>query len=159
MDCLLMALMPKNRLACKVSLATGLRISDVLGIKTHQLSAEKMTVRELKTGKTRRFTMPKKLKDELRQISGQIYVFENRYDYTRPKSREGVYKDVRRISEALRLGKGVAPHSMRKTFAVEKFRATGDLKKVQSLLNHSSEAVTMLYALADVLKQRKKSKS
>jgi integrase len=150
-----MALMPKNRLACAVSLATGLRISDVLGIKSWQLSAEKMTVREKKTGKTRRFTMPKKLKDELRKIAGQIYVFENRLDYTRPKTRESVYKDVKRVSVALRLGRGVGTHSMRKSFAVVRYRACGDMRKVQRLLNHDKEVVTMLYALADVLKQRK----
>lgn len=48
---LLAALMPPNRLALEVSLATGLRISDVLNLRTERLE-ERMTIRELKTGKT-----------------------------------------------------------------------------------------------------------
>ena len=49
----------------------------------------------------------------------------------------------------------VSPHSCRKVWAVEQYHRTGDLKKVQKLLNHSSEAVTQLYALADVLTERR----
>ena len=55
----LAALMPENCLAIEVAMATGLRISDVLGIKTDQLrdkngelgNRNKITVRELKTEK------------------------------------------------------------------------------------------------------------
>ena len=45
---LLAALMPPNRLACEVSACTGLRISDVLNLRTAKL-AERFSVRELKT--------------------------------------------------------------------------------------------------------------
>jgi hypothetical protein len=45
---------------------------------------------------------------------------------------------------------------MRKVYAVEQYRQAGGgkrgLDRVQSLLNHSSEAITMIYALADELR-------
>ena len=59
----LAALMPENRLAVEIAMSTGLRISDVLSIKTEQIRDKKgnlggrnrITVRELKTGKTTAF--------------------------------------------------------------------------------------------------------
>ena len=53
----------------------------------------------------------------------------------------------------------VCPHSLRKSFAVEEFQKNGgDLKRVQKLLNHSYEAVTMLYAMANISGKRKQFK-
>ena len=49
----LAALMPTNALVVKLCMATGLRISDVLELRTSELK-RRQTVRESKTGKTRR---------------------------------------------------------------------------------------------------------
>ena len=49
---ILAALTPENRLALEISLATGLRISDVLNLRTKDIKP-KVTIRELKTGKKR----------------------------------------------------------------------------------------------------------
>ena len=45
---------------------------------------------------------------------------------------------------------------MRKIYAVNAYaKSGGDISKVQKLLNHSDPAVTMVYAMADVITQRK----
>ena len=152
LDCILMALMPPNRLAATVALQTGLRIGDVLSLKTEQLKNGRFSIRESKTQKRRSFTLGKKLSDELLSIAGKIYIFENRLDYRKPRTRQAVYKDIRRAAELLRLPKGISTHSIRKNYAVTKYRACGDMKKVQKLLNHGDEAITMIYALADSLR-------
>lgn len=151
----LAALTEPNRLAIEVSLCTGLRIDDVLHIKTNQLS-ERFTVRESKTGKTRRVQLSKELVDELLCIAGKIYVFEGRTDYRKPRTRQAVYKDIKRAAVAFRVRRlQVSPHSARKIYAVTQFHKSGSMAKVKKLLNHSSEAVTMLYALADEVSARK----
>jgi integrase len=160
---ILAALMPPNRLALEISLATGLRISDVLGIKTEQVRDSKdgrISVRELKTGKVRRLRLPAELWERALSMAGKIYVFEHRIDHKRPRTRQAVFKDLKRASSLFRLAGGshrpnVAPHSARKVYAVEAYKRTGDLQRVQRLLNHSSEAVTMLYAMADELTDRR----
>lgn len=48
----------------------------------------------------------------------------------------------------------IAPHSARKIYAVQDYHAHHDIKRVQRLLNHSDEAVAMLYALADQLAKK-----
>ena len=151
----LAALTEPNRLAVEVSLATGLRIDDVLHIKTAQL-AERMTVRERKTGKTRRVQLGKDLLDALLSISGRVWVFEGRTDYRKPRTRQAVYKDIKRAAAAFRVRRlQLSPHSARKIYAVTQYHKTGSMARVQQLLSHSSEAVTMLYALADEVSARK----
>lgn len=149
---LLAALTPPNRLALEISLSTGLRISDVLGIKTEQLLNSKdrrFTVKELKTGKSRRVKLPVELFERALKIAGRFYVFEHRIDRKRPRTRQAVWKDLKRISTLFRLKANIAPHSARKTYAVDSFNRTGSLRSVQKLLNHEDEAVTVIYAMAD----------
>jgi hypothetical protein len=38
---------------------------------------------------------------------------------------------------------------MRKVFAVDAYKRYGSIARVQRLLQHSDEAVTMIYAMAD----------
>lgn len=150
--CILAALMPANRLALEVSLCTGLRIGDVLALRTEQVRKQRFTIKEQKTDKTRRVYIPTELRDALLRQAGKYYVFEGRLSALRPRTRQAVYKDLRRACTLFRVrGVRVSPHTMRKVYAVSQYQRTRDLAKVQRLLNHSSEAVTMLYAMADEL--------
>lgn len=153
---ILSALMPENRLALELSMITGLRINDVLALKPEQVKKKRFTIREEKTGKTRRVYIPKEYLDRCIAVSGQHYVFEHRLNGREHRTRQAVFKDLKKVCRLFRVKENIAPHSMRKAYAVEEFKRHGDLKKVQKLLNHSNEAVTMVYAFADVLERRKK---
>lgn len=52
---------------------------------------------------------------------------------------------------AFRLPQNVAPHSLRKVYAVELLERYGDIQRVQRALNHSSIETTLIYAMADKL--------
>lgn len=156
-------LMPSNQLVLRVSLHTGLRISDVLSLKTEQL-APRFWIKESKTGKSKMVGLPEPLLTALKEQAGQVYVFPHR---TRPltehRTRQTVWKDVKRAAAAYRLPQNVAPHSFRKVYAVTLMEKYGNIEKVQKMLNHESSLVTMIYAMADIrlqqkLKKRKRSK-
>ncbi len=153
---ILAALMPPNRLALEVSLATGLRISDVLNMRTAQL-AERMTVRELKTGKNRRIRLPLELYQRCLSQAGKVWVWEGRTDWKKHRTRQAVYKDIKRTAALFRLPHGlqISPHTARKVYAVTAYQQSGSLRHVQQLLQHSDEAVTMLYAMADEMTARR----
>lgn len=154
---ILAALTPCNRLACEIALATGLRIGDVLQLKSEMVTRScRFTIQEQKTGKRRRVYLPRALWDRACSMAGPIYVFSGRCNGRKHRSRQAVYKDIRRAAALFRLSEVVTPHSLRKAWAVDKLEETGSLKKVQKLMNHESEAVTMLYAMADRLEQRKR---
>lgn len=153
---ILAALQPQNRLACEISLFTGLRINDVLALKTSQIQKGRFTVKEEKTGKTRSVYLLKDLQARALAGAGQHFVFEGRLNGKKHRTRQAVFKDLRRAADLFRLRSHLTPHSMRKIYAVEEYKKHGNLKRVQRLLNHNDEAVTILYALADRLNKRKK---
>ena len=152
-DYVLAALMPSNRLVCQVCLHTGCRLGDVLALKTEQL-APRFWITEQKTGKRRLVGLPAPLLDLLREQAGKEWVFPGR-DPRKHRSRQAVWKDVKRASVAFRLPQNVGPHSFRKVYAVDLMRKYGDIERVRRALNHSSMTVTMIYAMADALLEAK----
>lgn len=155
---ILAALMRENRLALLVSLTTGLRIDDVLHLKSEQVKKQRFTVKEMKTGKTRRVNLPIGLWEELNAISGRFFVFEHRTDPKRCRTRQAVYKDLKRACALFRVkGVNISPHSCRKIYAVKAYKRTCSVERVRELLNHDSGQVevTLLYAMADELSAQK----
>lgn len=159
---LLTALMPENRLALEVAEATGLRIGDVLALRTSDVEKERPTIREAKTGKAKRLYIPKRLREDMLCMAGRKYVFEGRTDWRRHRTRQAVWKDLKRVAklyriEGTKIRANVAPHTARKIYAVSEFRQNGgNLADVQRKLNHTDPAVTALYVMAAELSGRKK---
>ena len=144
----------ENRLVMRVCLHTGLRIGDILRLETAQLKPH-FWVTETKTGKRRQVGLPEPLLTDLKKAAGEKWVFPGRSG-KKPHSRQAVWKDVKRAAKAFRLPQNVGPHSARKVFAVQLLEEYGDIERVRRALNHSSEAVTMIYAMADLQLKSKK---
>lgn len=147
-DLILAALTPENRLVMRTALVTGLRIGDVLELKPHQLKPH-FWVTEQKTGKKRQVGLPEPLLSDLKKNAGKYWVFEGRDNCKKHRTRQAVWKDVKRAAAAFRLKQNVGPHSARKIYAVDLMKKYGDIERVRRALNHSSESVTLIYALAD----------
>lgn len=137
----------ENRLVLRVLLHTGLRISDALALKPEQLRPN-FWVTEQKTGKRKQIGLPGPLLADLREAAGEYWVFPGA-DPRKHRSRQAVWKDVKRAAAALRLTQNAAPHSARKVYAVDLLQKYGDIEKVRRALNHGGLEVTMIYALAD----------
>ena len=150
----LAALTPSNRAVMRVCLHTGLRIGDVLALKTKQIKPQ-LWVTERKTGKRRQIGLPRDLRDEIELYCGEEWAFPGR-NGKKPKTRQAVWKDVKRAARLFRLQQNVAPHSFRKVYAVNLMERYGDIEKVQRALNHGSESTTMIYAMAADLLARKR---
>lgn len=156
MSHILAALTYENRLAITCSLLTGLRIGDVLKLRARDLSKERFTVVEEKTLKRRTIRLPARLRDELLAVSGPIYIFEHRLDSRKHRTRQAVYKDIKRAAKAFRCKGTISCHTARKIYAVSEYKKDFSVARVKKLLNHSNEAVTLIYAIADEITQRKK---
>lgn len=136
-----------NRLVMRVLLHTGLRIGDVLQLRPEQLRPN-FWITEQKTGKRRQVGLPEPLLTDLRRAAGKTWVFPGA-DPTKHRTRQAVWKDVKRAAAALRLTANAAPHSARKVYAVELLRKYGDMERVRRALNHGGLEVTLVYAMAD----------
>ena len=147
-DLILAALTETNRLVIRTALHTGLRIGDVLALKPERLKPH-FWVTEQKTGKARQVGLPEPLLSDLKNHAGEWWVFPGR-NPRKHHTRQAVWKDVKRAAQAFRLPQNVAPHSFRKVYAVDLLKKYGDIDRVRRALNHGSETVTMIYALADM---------
>lgn len=152
-DRVLSALMPQNQLIVKVMLQTGMRLSDALALRSEGLSTSGWYT-EGKTGKKRRYGLPKPLLDAILEQAGPVWAFPGRRAGTH-KTRQAVWRDIKRAATAFRLPQNVGAHSMRKVYAVRLMKKYGNLDRVQRNLNHASASVTTVYAMADLLLDRK----
>ena len=148
---------PDNVLAIRVSLETGLRIDDVLRLRWENFGkSTKFTYLAKKTGKKGVKKLSKVLKTELfsRNVGGSDYVFPGRKRGTH-RTRQAVWKDIKKAADLMGVSLNASPHSARKTYAVE-LRKTEGLASVQRELQHSDMSTTMLYAFADLAKAGKR---
>lgn len=144
----LAALTPANELVCRVCLATGLRVGDVVALRTNQLRPQ-FWLTEAKTGKRRRVNLRRDLLRQLQAQAGKIWCFEGARDPAHHRTRQAVWADVKRAAKAFRLRPNVAPHSLRKIYAAEQLdKSGGDVQRVRRALNHDDEATTMIYLMA-----------
>ncbi len=156
MEHVLRLLTPKNRLAIETELATGLRISDVLDIKTATLKNE-MYIKEKKTGKIARIWINNELLERLKQNGANSeWAFPSRCNPEKHWTRQAVWNDMKRAGKALRIKENLSTHSARKIFAVEFMERHGNIKRLQKRFNHTSREITMIYAYADILDKRRK---
>lgn len=146
-ELVLSALTPVNRLVMRTALQTGLRVGDVLALRSDRLKPH-FWVTEQKTGKKRQVGLPEPLLSDLRKNAGKAWVFPGR-DPRKHHTRQAVWKDVKRAAAAFRLPQNIGPHSARKVYAVDLLRKYGDIERVRRAMNHSSETITLIYAMAD----------
>ena len=146
-DLILDLLTPDNRLALRVALHTGLRIGDVLSLRADRIGPN-FWITEQKTGKRRQVGLPAQLLADCRANAANGWVFPGRKPGTH-RTRQAVWKDMKRAAEAMRLPQNAAPHSARKIYAVDLLQRYGDIERVQRALNHDNQTVTMIYAMAD----------
>ena len=166
LDRVLAALTPGNRLVVRAMLETGLRISDVLSLEFWQLR-NSFWITERKTLKRRHVGLSTQLIDDIRAAAAELippevrrdaaagkavaWAFPSPSDYRKHRTRQAVWKDIKRAAAAFRIKSNVGAHSMRKVYAVELMKKYGDLDRVRRALNHSDDSVTLIYAMADKL--------
>lgn len=146
-----------NVLAIRVSVETGLRIDDVLRLKWENFTKPaQFTYVAKKTGKKGVKKLSKLLQRELfnRKATGSVYVFPGRKRGTH-RTRQAVWKDIKKAADLMGVPLNVSPHSARKTYAVELRKERG-LADVQKELQHSDMTTTMLYAFADMARGAKR---
>lgn len=146
-ELILSALTETNRLVMRTCLQTGLRVGDVLALTPERLKPH-FWVTEQKTGKARQVGLPEPLLSDLKNHAGKWWVFPGR-NPRKHHTRQAVWKDVKRAAAAFRLPQNVGPHSARKVYAVDLMHRYGDIERVRRALNHGSDTVTMIYAMAD----------
>lgn len=137
-----------------IGAATGLRVSDILSLRVKQLYIGKPTIKEQKTGKSKRIYIPAEVKRKLieraekRGDSKSDFVFKSPADPEKPLSRQAVWKAFKKAESKIDgAKKDVGTHSMRKAYAKRLLRKGKKYKEIQVKMNHDSIGDTLRYLI------------
>ena len=152
-------LTPRNLCLLELLFGCGLRVSEVVSLRTSEVDLETGVLRVTgKRGKMRVVPMPlitaASLADWLgtgrnellKKPSGLVFVSAR----GSALSRQAVYGIIAAAARAGGVVGHVGPHTMRHSYAVSLLKGGADLRAVQELLGHESVATTQVYTeLAD----------
>jgi integrase/recombinase XerD len=145
----------RDRAMLELLYATGLRVSELVGLKNSNINLEAGYVRTLGKGSNERaIPMGEKATDALKAYfsdgrlqlakgSNSPYVFLN--SRGRPMTRQGFWKIIRRHGKAAGIKKKISPHGIRHSFASHLLEAGADLRSVQVMLGHEDISTTQIY--------------
>ena len=147
----------KISLLIAIGCFTGLRISDILALRWHQiLQTEEFTIIEKKTGKKRVLRLNQQLQKHIQECYKHIQPISERSHIL--VSQKGTIFTVQRINVILKeikkryrlKVKNFSCHSLRKTFGRQVYNMNSEnselaLVKLMELFNHSSIAITKRY--------------
>lgn len=139
----------RHRLIVLTLYATGLRVSELTGLRIEDVhfTGLRVRVRRGKGRKERYTVLSRRILDDLKRLAGDRSPSEPMF-----RSKQGGHLSTRTVQRAIRsaagragLHGGVTPHSLRHSFATHLLEAGTDLVHIQALLGHSDLRTTVRY--------------
>ncbi len=154
----------RDRALLEVLYSAGLRVSELVSLKVHQVNLASGSIRVI--GKGDRERLIPLGEEAVRWISSYIATTRNvllagkRSDYVFPShrnshiTRQACWQLIRRYSTIAGISKPLSPHTLRHAFATHLVNRGANLRAVQLLLGHSCLSTTQIYT--HVAKERLK---
>lgn len=159
----------RDRAILEVMYATGMRVSELIGLKLSDLHLSLGLVQTIGKGDKERI-IPlgdyaiqwlERYLDEVRPLlvkdATEVHVFVN--NHGSGLSRQGIWKNLKQLVREAGITKEVTPHTLRHSFATHLLENGADLRTVQELLGHADISTTQIYThitkkrMTDVYKQ------
>lgn len=146
----------RDRVLFELMLATGVRLSAALGVRTEDVDLEEgVVVVHTKGDKVQRVFLGREIRRALeRHLEGRQGFLFARADGKALCPRH-VQRRFRRLRETAGLPFGISPHSLRHAFATRLYARTHDVFVVKEALGHQSISSTMAYARPDDVRLRR----
>ena len=160
----------RDRTILEVMYATGLRVSELIGLKLNDLHLSMGLMQTIGKGDKERIVPLGDMAiywletylEEARPLLCQKhpeeeYLFVNGHGTS--LSRQGIWKNLKALVLKAGIMKNVTPHTLRHSFATHLLENGADLRTVQELLGHADISTTQIYThitkkrMADVYKQ------
>jgi integrase/recombinase XerD len=140
----------KQRTALMTAYAAGLRVSEVVQLRVADIDSDRMLIRvEQGKGHRDRYVMLSAqllvmLRAYWQEIRPKHWLFPGRGG-TRPLDASTLQVACRNARKAAKLGKPVAAHTLRHSFATHLLEAGTDIRTIQVLLGHQHLSTTARY--------------
>ena len=149
------ALGSRDRAMLETMYASGLRVSELVGLTLNELDLTTGLVRVVgKGGRERIVPLGEEASESLREYLGQARsdllktqltdaVFVKRRGG--PMTRQAFWQLIKRYAQQAGIGAEFSPHSLRHAFATHLLNHGADLRSVQMLLGHTDLSTTQIY--------------
>jgi len=149
----------RDRALLEFAYATGVRVSELIAIKSQDISLVDRVVRVLGKGSKERIIpfgrsalgaislYAHEVRPTLDRGKTRGYLFLNARGT--PLSRVGAWGVIKATARRAGLAKRVTPHTLRHTFATHLLEGGADLRAVQEMLGHADLSTTQLYTHVD----------
>lgn len=145
---------PRENLIVELLYDCGLRVSELVNLKTSDIDLKSRYIQCFGKGsKERLVPFGKKAKESFNKYYKEREIILAKYNLTSKRllindsgrfiTRQDVYNFVRKLGE--KIHKHISPHTLRHTFATHLLENGADLRIVQELLGHSDVSTTQLY--------------
>jgi integrase/recombinase XerD len=147
----------KHQTALSVAYGTGLRVSEVVGLKVTDVDSQRMTLRiEQGKGRKDRYAMLSPVLLERLRVWWRVARAQGKMpdggwlfpglDPIDPLSTRQLNRAIHAAAEAARIDKRVSMHTLRHSFATHLLEQKVDIRVIQVLLGHKKLETTALYA-------------
>ncbi len=150
----------RDRAILELLYATGLRVSELVGISLEEISFKERLIRVMGKGKKERIVpFGRMAEDSLKNyLRARVFVYKGNIDtealFLNYRGERLTTRSVQRIVdkyiETSAMRRKVSPHSLRHSFASHLLSRGADLRAIQEFLGHESLATTQKYTHMDL---------
>ena len=141
----------RNYMLFFVGINTALRFSDLRRLSVDKVKTNYIYQRDKKTRKENKITLHNDVYKEVmsyiqrNNLTDGDYLFFSQKGLNKPLTRTQGYEIIQQIKKGCKIPYNIGTHTLRKTYGFWFYRQTGDIVALQSILNHSTPAQTLIY--------------
>ena len=145
----------RNKAMLELMYSSGLRVSELINVKIHDIDTSNCIIRIMGKGKKERIVplgdyaikyielYIKEYREKLIKRELNEYLFIN--NHGKKMTRQGFFKILKQLAKEQNIKTEFSPHTLRHSFATHLLNGGADLRSIQEMLGHESISTTQIY--------------
>ena len=145
----------RNKAMLELMYSSGLRVSELVNVKIHDIDVSNCIIRIMGKGKKERIVplgdyaikyidlYIKEYREKLIKKELNEYLFIN--NHGKKMTRQGFFKILKQLAKEQNIKTDFSPHTLRHSFATHLINRGADLRSIQEMLGHSDISTTKIY--------------